>query len=99
MSGIINRIGAESGIIGTTEAAPGLASDVIGGTKRTYSGYESRTFLDGGTINFIESTKVFFSANDSLYVIAIIERASMITSIFFILLFSNACNKTYMIII
>ena len=50
-------------------------------------------------MNFIDSTNVLFSANDSLCVIAIIERASMITSIFFILSISDACNKTYMKII
>ena len=58
MSGVTNRTGAESGIIGTTESAPGMESDIIGGTKRTYSGYESRTFLGSGSIYFPEDKTV-----------------------------------------
>ena len=64
MSGVINRTGSESGILGTTEKVVGAAPVITGGTKRTYSSggtdYESRTFLDGGTINFIVDTVVDF---------------------------------------
>ena len=57
MSGIVNRIGSESGLVGETEALA-MATDVIGGTKRTYSGYESRTFLGSGSIYFPQAMTV-----------------------------------------